>query len=972
MQLFQQTPGQIGAETTAAAQRQNNPELLVIPGNSVSLDSGDLNNTYFLQQLADTARQMGFQLESLQQLAEQVRAGIRGEGPGGAALAGGLGGGAGRGALLAGLVAMAGRGGRGAAFKQPKIQGNVSETFSNSALNARAYSLTGEELPKPVQIGNNYSVTLGGVLPFIKPSTPVNRGGGLLANLIGGGQPGWTFTYSGSRNRGADDILTTVPTDLERAGDFSQSSLRSGPLASQPVQLYDPASSGPRLFQNAQIPIDRMNPGSLALLKYFPRANLPGTTQNYALERSLPGTSDQIQGSVTGLRLTPKDNVSINYAFRRGTGLSAGIFPGLDSNRKNRGQNLAISSIHTFKPRLIGAWRVAWNRTRTEATNDFAYNQNVEGALGIAGTSLEPINWGIPNIGFTNYGDLSLAAPSVNRNQTLSITGGMTRIGTKHTLTIGGDANWNQRNSMTDSNARGTFSFTGYSTSAFDAKGRPIAGTGNDFADFLLGLPYSTSRRYGSSNNYLRNRTYSLFVQDNWRFRSGLTLNLGLRYEYTGPTFEKYNHLVSLDVAPGFAAVAQVLPNQEGPLSGLHFPRSIVGADRNNLGPRIGIAWKPTPKSKFVFRTGYGIFYNASAYSTIISQLIGQPPFAVNQDILTTRSNPLTLQNGFPASPDVTILNTYAIDPNYKPAYVQQWNLDVQAQISQLYVLDVAYNGSKGTGLDMLRAPNLSTSLLSNAGNFVYQTNGACSILHAMNVTLTRRFSHGFNVNNTYTLSKSIDDASGIGGGLIVAQNDANLAAERSRSSFDQRHNFSTTFSYELPVGQNRKFFANASAKVLNFIAGWNINGSFTLAGGTPLTARILGNVSNNTGTAKGANNSLRADATGLPVSLPWTGRTSAQFFNTQAFAIPSPGQYGNAGRNTITGPGSNLINLSMRKSFRLDEHGRRIDFFWAVSNVLNHPNWASVGTAVNALNFGVVAGLRQMRAMTMNLRFSF
>jgi hypothetical protein len=307
---------------------------------------------------------------------------------------------------------------------------------------------------------------------------------------------------------------------------------------------------------------------------------------------------------------------------------------------------------------------------------------------------------------------------------------------------------------------------------------------------------------------------------------------------------------------------------------------------------------------------------------------------------------------------------TFAVDPNYKPAYVQMWNIDVQAQISRLYVLDVAYNGSKGTGLDILRAP----APPSGVSSFVYQTNGAASILHSMTATLTRSLSHGFNINNTYTLSKSIDDASGIGGGLIVAQNDTNLATERSLSSFDRRHNFQTTFSYELPIGQNRKFFAGASAKMLNFIAGWTFSGNFQLASGIPLTARY---VSVSTGSGAALYDSVRADATGLPVNLAWGDRTVAEFFNTTAFAIPA-GQFGNAGRDTITGPGSNLVTLSVRKSFRLDENNRRVDFSCNVQNLLNHPNWTSVSTTVGSQNFGQVTGVGAMRAMTFNLRVSF
>jgi hypothetical protein len=989
MSLFQQDATQAGADTGAAAPRQDN--FLLISGNSASLDAGNLNDPAFRQQMMDFGRQMGFQLELNPESAGAGGEGGRGRGAeglagGGAPGAGGGPGGRGGGMGGGGGFRMGGPGGRGAIFRQPKIQGSVTETFSNSALNARAYSLTGDLRPKPVNIRNNYNLTLGGVLPFIKASTTTrNRGGGGGGGrggggMRGGGQPGWTFTYSGSRNRSAQDILTTVPTDLERTGDFSRTyvqALTVDPttgernMVIQPVKLYRNPNDPGSLFSK----ISNIDPIAQGLLKYIPRANIPCSpdlpcVNNYAFERSLPTSSDQIQGSVSGLRLTSRDNFAVNYSMRRGRSLNSGIFPGLDSTGTNFAQNMGISGMHMFKARLNANWRVTLNRTRTETTNAFAYTQNVEGALGITGVSQEPINWGIPTINFTNYGNLSLAAPSLNRNQTFTVSGGLNKMGAKHSIQIGGDVSWLQRNTRSDSNARGTFSFTGYSTIGLDAHGRQIAGTGNDFADFLLGLPYSTSRRYVDPSvnpygnaTYLRNRTFSLYVQDNWQARGNLTVNMGLRYEYTGPTYEKYDRLVSLDAAPGFTSVARVFPNQTGPLSGEYFPRSLVNADRNNIGPRIGIAWRPTQKSPFVIRTGYGIFYNASGYSSIVGQLVGQPPFAVVQNLPTDRSNPLTLKNGFPTNPALTVLNTYAINPNYKAAYIQAWNLDIQAQISRLYVLNVAYTGSKGTGLDIMRAPNPS----SNAGNFIYQTNGASSILHALNVSLARRFSHGFNVNNSYTLSKSIDDASG-GGGAAVAQNDANLAAERSLSSQDQRHSFQTTFSYELPMGQNRQFFAGASTKVLNFVAGWNVNGTFSMASGSPLTARYTGSGS---GSSAALYNSLRADATGLPVDIARGDRTVMEFFNTAAFAIPA-GKYGNAGRNTITGPGSIMLNLSVHKNFRLDENGRRIDFSWQVQNLPNHPNWRGVSTTINALNFGQVTSKGPMRSMTMNLRINF
>ena len=451
---------------------------------------------------------------------------------------------------------------------------------------------------------------------------------------------------------------------------------------------------------------------------------------------------------------------------------------------------------------------------------------------------------------------------------------------------------------------------------------------------------------------------------DNWRARSNLTLNYGLRYEYAGPSFEKYNRMVSLDETSNFMELAQVFPDQNGPLSNRHFSKSLVNPDRNNFAPRVGIAWRPKNGSPFVFRAGYGISYNTSGYSSIASQLINQPPFAISQDLASDRSNPLTIRNGFPTNPDLTVLNTFGVDPGYKPSYAQQWNLDVQTQISKLYVLSVSYSGSKRTGLDIVRAPNRS----SNASYFTYQTNGASSIYHGFNAQLTRRFSHGFNMVNSYTFSKSIDSSSG-SGGSTVAQNDSDLAAERSLSSQDQRHNFQTNFAYELPIGQNRRFFAGASQKLLNIISGWTFNGNLTISSGTPLNPRYAS--SNGSASSAALYNSLRPDVTGLPISLPRGERTSQEFFNTAAFSIPA-GQFGNAGRNIIPGPGSSTVNMSVRKGFRLDENNRRLDLSWQVQNLLNHPNWSSVSTTVNALNFGQVTGVRAMRSMAFNLRLRF
>jgi trimeric autotransporter adhesin len=972
---FQQTAAQ--TDNDAASLASKSESVLLISGNNATLDGGNLNNPQFRQEIMDAARQMGFQIQEFNPGGAGGRGGP-GEmsagsgGPGGGSGGGPMGGGPGGGGMSFGGIG--GRGGRGATFKQPLIEGNANETYSNSALNARSYSLTGNELPKPVLIQNNFGITLGGVLPFFKSTTSSSRANtGQRGMMMGGpvSRPGWSFSYSGSRNRSAQDILTTVPTDLERQGDFSQTYVRPSEL----VQLYlnpnDPSSRFTKIDMNpdssSAVKVDRAT--KQLLDQFIPRENLYCSAvakvpcvNNYAIQRSLINTSDQFQGGVTGLRLTSRDNIGVTYSMSRGSSVNAAIFPNLDTTRETSGQNAGISGTHMFKNRLVANWRITLNRTRTESTNAYAYTQNIAKDLGIdQQVSQDPINWGPPAIGFTNYGSISLATPVYNRNQTFTISGGLNKIGSKHSIRTGGDVNWAQRNSRNDTNGRGTYNFS---------SGNLVTGTGYDLADFLLGRPYSTSRsfmdrQYGNSL-YLRNRTWNLYVMDNWQLRSNLTLNYGLRYEYVGPTYEKYNRLASLDVSPGFTDEDRVLPNSEGPLSGQYFPRSIVNPDRNNFAPRIGIAWRPTRRSRVVIRAGYGIGYNTGGYSSIVSRLMNQAPFAITQNFSSDRSN-LTFANGFPATfdpnnPGSTLANTYAIDPNYRSAYAQQWNLDIQTQLSRLYSLTVTYSGVKGTGLDLMLAPPAH----KNDG-YLYMTSSAGSIYHGLNLQINRRFSHGFNMMSSYTLSKSRDNSTG--SGSSVAQNYANPAAEWSVSSQDQRHSFQTNFTYELPFGQNRMFLAAASQKVLNFVSGWTISGSFSLSSGSPVTARYASGSGSNSGAA--LYNALRADATGAEVSIPRGERTVKKFFNTDAFAVPS-GTYGSAERNTITGPGNNVVNLSIRKGFRLDDNNRRVDLSWQVQNLFNHPNWSSLGTTVNANNFGQVTGVRAMRSMSMNLRIRF
>src|SRR6185436_15632400 len=235
----------------------------------------------------------------------------------------------------------------------------------------------------------------------------------------------------------------------------------------------------------------------------------------------------------------------------------------------------------------------------------------------------------------------------------------------------------------------------------------------------------------------------------------------GIRWDYATPITELYNRLVDLDVAPGYAAIAQVLPGQSGPYSGA-LPSSLVKPDKNNISPRIGFAWRPIPKKSMVIRGGYGTYYNTSVYNTIANNMAQQPPFAQTLNIASSPGNPLTLQNGFIVPPGTIYTNTYAIDPNYRIGYAQMWQISIQQDLGHSLVGTITYNGTKGTGLDQTLLPNSAPSGGKPNGlpaGYIYEQANGNSIYHGATLQIMRRFRNGVSANASYTYSKAIDNA---------------------------------------------------------------------------------------------------------------------------------------------------------------------------------------------------------------------
>jgi len=887
-------------------------------------------------------------------------AGFGGGGGGGGARGGG-GGGGGRGGGGLGQNAngrgQGGRGGRGPFNGQfasignrrrttPPVQGSIAITARNSALNAAPYSLNGQTAQKPYSANNNLNANIGGPLHIPK--------------IVNWTRAQYTISFGTSINRNGKSMIGSVPTAAERGGDFSQA------MTATPVTIYDPFTGAP--FPNNAIPTTRFNRASAGLLQYFPNPSYAGIVQNYRFVITDPSTSRNI-GVRFNAPLSNKDRLNFNFQKQGQDSNSHQLFGFLDTGNSS-GLSFSTGWSHSFKPRLNNSANFSLSRSRSLNAPYFAYTQNIAAALGINGTSQDPINYGPPGLSFTNFSSLSDGTPNLSRNQTATFSDNFTWVlKRKHNLTFGFSYNRLQQNSQNYQNARGSFSFSGLLTSQLDSAGQPVKGTGYDFADFLLGLPQSSSLRFGSANNYFRSWSTNAYAQDDFRVSARVTINVGLRYEYFAPYTELRGHLANLDVSPGFTAVAVVTSGENGPYSGA-LPSSIVRPSPRDLSPRFGLAWRPFPKRNTLIRSGYSIFYSGSSYAQIANQMAAQPPFATSASLTTSTAAPLTLQDGF-ATSATTLTNTYAIDPNFRIAYAQTWNLTIQHTLPHGLVVDTEYIGTKGTHLGIMENPNRSTSSIANGGlkinnatSFSYQTQGANSHYHAAQVRVTRRLSRSVSANSLYTFAKGIDDASSFNGtGGTVVQFLDNRGLERGLSSFDVRHNLNAGFQLSSPVGV-RGLLRNGGWKT-QLLKSWNMNSSFNATTGTPLTAKVSGNLANTGGLAGGG--SLRAEATGLPIQGP-----GGAYFNTLAFTTPLPGQFGNAGRSTIPGLFRVTVISSLNRSFRFGESRRTLTFTVNASNVLNHVTITNIGTTVNSTSYGLPTGASATRGITLNSRFSF
>jgi len=925
-------------------------------------------------------------------------------------------------------------------FNPTQPHGAIFYIGGNSALNTRGFFANGPPATTPSYNSNQYGITLAGS-PYIpglfKPSTKQ-----------------FVFlNFTGMKSSKQSVFNATVPTDAQRGGDFSATG--NNPIYQQ--------NNGPQYYYGK---LNVINPSlitspAVSLLAYYPHQNVTptvtGGTTDYQRVVSPASDSNTIAmryvrnfGQAGGMGFgnhsmkqqaksgtqTLRQNINGTFNYQHAANDIYTAFPQFGGNSYTN--SLAFGAGYTIGyGRLTNNLSLTWNRSHSITHNYFTgglHNPANDATLNLGDTTTydtqnNPLNYGIPGVSFAQFSGFNDTTPADKVNQTISFSENSSYNKHKHNVHFGFDVRRVHLDTLAGTNVLGSYTFTGWGTCQLVPPVPPATAptcaqnTGSDFADFLLGLPQQAAIQASNYKYYLRANVWDFFVQDDWRIRPSLTLNYGMRYEYFSPYAEKYGRLANLYLTfnpalnPSLTGVTAVSPNGSsiGSITTTAVsPQTLIHPDRNNFSPRVGFAWKvPTKYSKdTVVRGGYGVNYNTTQYSTFALRLASEPPFADTQTNIAANNGcntyltwaSVTSSNTSPAfnCSNSGIANNYAVDPNYRLGYVQIWNLGIQRTLPLQTVLNIDYTGSKGTRLDMVRAPNraVNGTAVANVDAFNYEDSIAGSHLSALAINLRERLQHGVALGATYTYSHSIDNASSIGGNAtVVAQNDQDLHAEEGNSSFDVRQSVTGNWLFELPFGPNT-LFLNSGKVISRIVAGWSFSGSYTFATGTPLTPHYSNDSAE---VARGSNGSYRPDRIpGVSVTagggnyLHWLNNYT--FFNAQGaesntgqcnetasqpippncpFATPlannpaNPFGYGNASRNSIRGPGTVSINGALSKTIQLGTT-RSFEMRAQANNIFNTVQYSGVDTNLNSHTFGQVTSVSSSRQITVLARYRF
>jgi hypothetical protein len=889
-------------------------------------------------------------------------------------------------------------------FNPSQPHGAIFWSGSNSALNAQPFALIGLPQAQPPNGTNRFGITFMSA-PYIPGLTKPS------------GKDAVFLTLSGSRSSTPDDFYATIPTDKERVGDFSASGL----------QIFDPTSAThPQFVYNNTanvIPPTRIASQATALLKYFPQPNLPAgdtiegynyhlltTTQSNATQagiryiRSL-GSGQLLPGGRGGLGGRGRRNgspsqglrqtINLNYNWSHSASDLANMFP--DLGGKNASSSYSLQTGYTVGyHRFTSISNLSWNRSNGNTINYFTNTTNDPAAdASMTVPNNVALNYGVPDISLSEgIQGLSETQPSFSISQTITFTEVLSWIHGKHNMRSGGDYRRAHRDFLAGSNATGDFAFTGLFTQ--DAAQDPT--TGSSFADFLLGLPQSTTLNSSLAKSYLRDNVVDAFAMDDWRVLPSFTLNYGVRWDFFAPYTEKFGRLA--DVATNPAAGFTSETEQTAGMNGL--PASLVFPWHKAFQPRVGLAWRVPKIKDFVVRAGFGTNYTVGEYAGFATTMAHQPPFTnlqTNQEAVGNTASPtcaltatcFTLANGFSAAGQQ--VGSYALDPHYGLPYVMVWNLDIQKTLPWGIVMNIGYNGSRSNHLDVKLAPRAISPATSATDpsinavnpsapcpgspacqplNFNYDEAAAYFKMNAGTVRVNKRLSHGVSLGANYQYGHSIDDATSVNGSSgSVVQNWQDLAAQEGHSVLDIRHQVSGTYLFELPFGPDGKWVTSGAGA--HILEGFSVSGSFRFSTGTWLSPGFEPTAQS---VECGNTSGLRPNLTGQLVTSG--GGSLRRWFNPEAYQAPTntPGfcdYFGSAPRDSIEGPGTVSNNMSLSKTMQLGET-RSMEIRATIDNVFNTVQYYGVDTTEGTPQFGQVTsvGPGPMRSFQFMARFRF
>jgi len=774
-----------------------------------------------------------------------------------------------------------------------EYHGELFEFLRNDALDARNFF----DARKPPFHRNQFGLNIGGPLHL-----PRFGEGGSGIGYNGKNRTFFFFSYEGLRQRQGLTLTSNVLTDAQRAAATNATTLKLLPLIPRATSVDTVIISG-----------------------------VPTLVGRFAGSATAPVNIDQGTGDVSH-QFNDKDRLHGYYAFQRDfrgePNLQGNTLPGFGDTRQSHRQIFTLNETHIFSPNVTNEARLGFNRINITFTPnlqvnplDFNINDGVTQPLGLPQISITGFNF---NIGGPAGFPQGRADTTVVLSDTLNYLRG------SHSFKFGGEARRFYNNNFTLDT--GTFAFA-------------------NVTSFLNGQANSFSVTIGDRSSAIIEDSYGAYAMDNFKVRSNLTLELGLRYDWNKTPTERYDRFVVFD--PATRSLVRVG-------SGID---KVHRENNQNFQPRLGIAWDPFKDGKTSVRAAYAVLADQPV-TNVVTPLTSNPPLADPRSF----SGAITFQNARTVAAAAGLAPSN-VDPDFHNAYVQSWNLNIQREVARDLGVTIGYFGTKGTHLRISRNINqpingvrpfvrLSSSdpfapnaLLNNITQIEGTGN---SSYNALWLTASKRLSRGFQFNASYTFSKSIDYNSLNSQGVIV-QNSYDLQDSRGLSDFDARHRFVFSGIYEAPFHGNQ------------LVEGWQLGAIVQSQSGNPVNIVI------NNSTFTGVNNTVRPDVTG-PIAILGTPN---RWFDTAPFIVPV-GRFGSLGRNVVIGPGFNNTDFSVIKRTKLTER-QLIEFRWEVFDIFNHANFGQPGRVVGSANFGQITNTRfatgdsgSSRQMQFALKYKF